>query len=84
MTIHGDDTGQVFNFEFPAGFGGTKFFKEIYVRDASHGSGRQRRRAADGLQIHGAVFLAGGERCRVHATLADDEPYARRRDKGRH
>src|SRR5471032_2161351 len=49
---------------------------ELQQRDVVYpfdGASVELRRAADGVQIDGAVFLEARERLRAHAALADDD-----------
>src|SRR5690349_18468209 len=68
VRVHGHDRREVLDRQVPHRFGRA----ELHQRDAVDLLDRARvelRRAADGVQIHGAVILHRGQRLRAHAAL---------------
>jgi hypothetical protein len=74
--IHGDDGREPFDFQFPDGFGGAKFFEEIDVADLLHAFREDLGSAADAVEVNAAVFFAGGEGFVAHAAFANDSAQA--------
>ena len=72
MGIHGYDGGEVFDFEFPDGFGGAEFFEEVDAADFLDAFGQDLGSAADGVQVNTAVIFAGLDCFFTHAAVADD------------
>src|SRR3954470_9065570 len=70
VRVHRHDSREIFDAQVPHRFGRTEF----HQRHAVHRLYRARvelRRAADGVEVHGALLFHRGERFRAHAALAD-------------
>src|SRR4029078_7618480 len=75
VRVHRHDRREVFHFELPHRLRRA----ELEQRDAIHFPDRARvelRRAADGVQVDGAMFLQCGQRLRAHAAFADHGTHA--------
>jgi len=72
MRVHGDYGGEIFDIEFPDGFGRAELFQHVDAADFFDALREYLRRAADAVQVNTTVLLAGLQRFVAHAAFADD------------